>query len=267
MHVRRRRDHPRNPAITARNIATGVSRRIRTLPPDGRTTSIAAEPGSVVDGGRGDNAGTSPVDDVNRTGTKSAASPSRSRPSSARRRQLCNRLGQTSYRAATSQTRVPGSRLSATIRNFSAMPQRRRRSRPVMISIVRLATVLNSDLKALLKVYSLGIGTGRNKAGLTGRLPSSLILSCFSDSLVRPEGRDHLVGASPTRAMVGWPGSWRAARMGNHPGRSPATKAASGGRANRRAVTCVKPEQASKRKSRTPTRPEIGEGSTTRGSR
>jgi len=36
MHVRRRRDHPRNPAITARNIATGVSRRIRTLPPDGR---------------------------------------------------------------------------------------------------------------------------------------------------------------------------------------------------------------------------------------
>jgi hypothetical protein len=33
-----------------------------------------------------------------------------------------------------------------------------------------LATVLNSDLKALLKVYRLGIGTGQNKAGLTGRL-------------------------------------------------------------------------------------------------
>jgi hypothetical protein len=44
MHIRRRRDHPRNPAITARNIATGVSRRISTLPPDGRTTSIAATP-------------------------------------------------------------------------------------------------------------------------------------------------------------------------------------------------------------------------------
>ena len=44
MHIRRRCDHPRNPAITARNIATGVSRRIRTLPPDGRTTSIAAAP-------------------------------------------------------------------------------------------------------------------------------------------------------------------------------------------------------------------------------
>jgi hypothetical protein len=87
-----------------------------------------------------------------------------------------------------------------------------------------------------------------------------------SAPLVRPERRDHLVGASPTRAMVGWPGSWQAARMGNRPGRSPATKAASGGRANRRAVMCVKPEQASKRKSWTPTRPENGEGSTVWGS-
>jgi hypothetical protein len=42
--------------------------------------------------------------------------------------------------------------------------------------------------------------------------------------------------------------------------------AASGGRANRRAVTCVKPEQASKGKSWTPTRPDYGEGSTDRGS-
>src|ERR1700680_4493117 len=66
--------------------------------------------------------------------------------------------------------------------------------------------------------------------------------------------------------MVGWPGSWRAALMGNHPGWRPATKAALGGRANRRAVTCVKPEQASKGKSRTPTRPEYGEGSTVWGS-
>src|SRR5258708_39976178 len=54
--------------------------------------------------------------------------------------------------------------------------------------------------------------------------------------------------------------------MGNCPGRSPVTKAASGGRANRRAVTCVKPEQASKGKSWTPTRPEFGEGSTVWGS-
>jgi len=38
------------------------------------------------------------------------------------------------------------------------------------------------------------------------------------------------------------------------------TKAALGGRAIRRAITCVKPEQASKVKSRTPTRLNIGEG-------
>ena len=83
---------------------------------------------------------------------------------------------------------------------------------------------------------------------------------------VRPEGRDHLVGASPTRAMVGWPGSWQAVWLGNWPCRSPATKAALGGRANRRAVTCVKPEQASKGKLWTPTRPKRGEGSTVWGS-
>jgi hypothetical protein len=74
-------------------------------------------------------------------------------------------------------------------------------------------------------------------------------------------GRDHLVGASPTRAMVGWPGSWQAVRLGNWPYRSPATNLALGGGANRRAVTCVKPEQASKGKLWTPTRPEFGEGS------
>ena len=84
--------------------------------------------------------------------------------------------------------------------------------------------------------------------------------------LVRPEGRVHLVGESPTRVMVGWPGSWQAVRLGNWPCRSPATKAALGGRANRRAVTCVKPEQASKGKLWTPTRPKRGEGSTVWGS-
>jgi hypothetical protein len=81
-----------------------------------------------------------------------------------------------------------------------------------------------------------------------------------------PMGRDHLVGGSPTRAMVGWPGSWRAVRLGNWPYRSPATNVVLDSGANRRAVTCVKPEQASKGKSWTPTRPKHGEGSTVRGS-
>ena len=111
-----------------------------------------------------------------------------------------------------------------------------------------------------IRTSGLMSGEGKRVAHATPRLSSTLL------ALVRPERRDHLVGASPTRAMVGWPGSWQAARMGNRPGRSPATKAASGGRANWRAVTCVKPEQASKGKSWTPTRPENGEGSTVWGS-
>jgi hypothetical protein len=84
--------------------------------------------------------------------------------------------------------------------------------------------------------------------------------------LVRPEGCDHLVGESPTRAMVGWPGSWQAVRLGNWLYRSPATNTALGGGATRRAVTRVKPEQASKGKLWTPTRPKYGEGSTVWGS-
>jgi hypothetical protein len=63
-----------------------------------------------------------------------------------------------------------------------------------------------------------------------------------------------------------WPGSWQAAWPGNWPRRSPATNLALGGGANRRAVTCVKPEQASKGKLWTPTRPKFGEGSTVWGS-
>jgi hypothetical protein len=81
-----------------------------------------------------------------------------------------------------------------------------------------------------------------------------------------PEGRDYLAGASPVRAMVGWPGSWRAVRPGDRRYRSPATKAALGGRAKRRAVIRMKPEQASKGKLWTPTQPENGEGSMAWGS-
>ena len=93
---------------------------------------------------------------------------------------------------------------------------------------------------------------------------SAVYLLC--ETPVRLEGGYHLVGASPTRAMVGWPGSWQAAQLSNRLDRSPATKSASGGRATRRAVMRMKPEQASKGKLWTPTRPKRGEGSTDRGS-
>jgi hypothetical protein len=81
-----------------------------------------------------------------------------------------------------------------------------------------------------------------------------------------PQRRGWLVSESLIRVTVGWPGSWQAVWSGNRLDRSPATKATSGGRATRWAVTRVKSEQASKGKLWTPTRPEIGEGSTVLGS-
>lgn len=58
-----------------------------------------------------------------------------STPSRTCRRQVNRRLSQTSWRAATARIATPGSRVSATMRNLSAVLQRRRPSRPVMISI------------------------------------------------------------------------------------------------------------------------------------
>src|SRR5271167_1239695 len=96
---------------------------------------------------------------------------------------------------------------------------------------------------------------------------SSALTSCaFVSFGASPNGRVHLAGGSPARAMVGWPGSWQATLSGNRPGRSPATKAALGGRANRRAVMRVNPEQASKGKLWTPTQPKDGEGGAVWGS-
>ena len=96
---------------------------------------------------------------------------------------------------------------------------------------------------------------------------SSALTSCALVSFgASPNGRVHLAGGSPARAMVGWPGSWQATLSGNRPGRSPATKAALGGQANRRAVMRVNPEQASKGKLWTPTQAKDGEGGAVWGS-
>jgi hypothetical protein len=60
----------------------------------------------------------------------------------------------TSWRAATSVARAPGSSTSETIRSFSSMLQRRRRSLPVMISTVPSNIDLNPDLKHRFKVIA-----------------------------------------------------------------------------------------------------------------
>jgi hypothetical protein len=105
------------------------------------------------------------------------------------------------------------------------------------------------------RLWISGLEALKRKVGVRMVYESACGWSTICRLLCAPMGFGNLVGGSPTRAMVGWPGSWQAVRLSNWPDRSPATKAALGGRANRRAVMCVKPEQASKGKLWTPTRP------------
>jgi len=72
------------------------------------------------------------------------------------------------------------------------------------------------------------------------------------------------VGGGPTYVIVGKHSSYRAAWLGNWPGRSLGKKSALGGRAILQAVTRVKLEQAPKVKSWMLTRLLTGEGSTGR---
>ena len=165
----RRRDRPRNAAITARNAGSGAPGRIRMRPPERNTTSIAA----VSRSGHGLRCsgvcGASSHCDT-RTGTNSGTPGEPNRPSRTCRRQPWSRLGPMSCRPATPATRAPGSWLSATMPSFSDTLQRRRRSRPATISMLPPVTVLNSGLKALLREGIVGTSGARNKAGMAGRL-------------------------------------------------------------------------------------------------
>jgi len=80
------------------------------------------------------------------------------------------------------------------------------------------------------------------------------------DFCCAPRGRVSPVEGGSTQRVVDCSGSWRAVWLGDQPDRSLATKAALGGWAIRRAVTWVKPEQASKVEVRMPTRLQNGEG-------
>ncbi len=75
-----------------------------------------------------------------------------------------------------------------------------------------------------------------------------------------PKGADYQWGKDPLEQLMVRFGSWRAAGSGNWPGWNLATKSTIGGRATWRAVTCVKPEQASKAEMWMPTRRFSGEG-------
>ena len=114
----------------------------------------------------------------------------------------------------------------------------------------------NTKRTKLTKNTKKGDGV-RSDAGLTALTTN---LGVLRGLRCAPKGAITLWVEVPPGQWSVWPGSWQAVRLGNWPCRSPATKAALGGRANRRAVTCVKPEQAWKGKLWTPTRPKYGEG-------
>src|SRR5271166_3700278 len=84
-------------------------------------------------------------------------------------------------------------------------------------------------LRALRGGGCVGRGRGQRPERGAGAAPSVARQQLLRAFRCAPTGCDHLVGASPTRAMVGWPGSWQAVWLGNWLDRSPATKVAVGG--------------------------------------
>jgi hypothetical protein len=86
MYIWRRRDHPRNAAITVRNVETRAPWRIRTCPPDGRTVSIGAASGPLAGAREDAAAGVSSNDGISRTGTKPDGPEIFNRPSRANRK-------------------------------------------------------------------------------------------------------------------------------------------------------------------------------------
>src|SRR3954447_4393408 len=121
-----------------------------------------------------------------RTGTNVAGGGATNRPSRTCRRHVNNRPGYTPCRAATSVTRAPGSSVSATIRSFSSIDQRRRRSRPVMISIAPPLTDLKLRLMHSFKVKSLRHRQSRRKTWLPGRL-HGIVAPCLFNCAIDGE--------------------------------------------------------------------------------
>jgi hypothetical protein len=171
-------NHPRSTSTMRRNARASTCWSIRRRQPFDEVISIgsAARPGllgtvrisldadaiSALSGCAGSSM---------RTGTNAAGSAATSTPSRTCRRQVNNNPGYTPCRAATSVTRAPGSLVSATIRSFSPTDQRRRRSRPVMISIAFPDNDPKLRLMHSFKVTSLRHTRPPRKAWLHYSLP------------------------------------------------------------------------------------------------
>ena len=145
-------DHSRNAANTRRRAPRLTSLPTRTCRP--LPSSISISPDAGVD--RVDGAGRGAASDgmvargaaIICTGMNiDMSGDAVSTPSRTCRRQVNRRLSQTSWRAATARIAAPGSCVSATMRNLSAVLQRRRPSRPVMISATHPSIHLKCHLK------------------------------------------------------------------------------------------------------------------------
>jgi hypothetical protein len=128
--VSRRHHHRRTAAITRRNVADPIS---AVGPPE-----LGAAVGVITNGGIGDGGSA-----VICTGVNMGAASETSAPRRTCLRQFHNRPRLTSCRRATSAKQAPGCSTAATIRSFSSRRQRRRRSTPVIISILSPAPDLN----------------------------------------------------------------------------------------------------------------------------
>src|SRR3954463_5071242 len=151
-----------------------------------------------------------------RTGTNVAGGGATNRPSRTCRRHVNNSPGYTPCRAATSVTRAPASSVSATICNFSSIDQRRRRSRPVMISIVPPITDLKLRLMHSFKVRSLRHPTGEPE-GVADRT----LTDGSAADLLRSENAGGDWNALPTHTADGAPPACAASENPNHTAHRP----------------------------------------------
>ena len=132
--ARRRPEHQRPPssASTPRSTATSTQPLVRTVMPDGNTTSMT--PGSVAASCAGAGASTRGISGATATGTKpdtAAASISL--------RQVYSCPVLTPFRSATACTTAPAASVSRTIRSLSSSGQLRRRTGRTRTSTPRSA--------------------------------------------------------------------------------------------------------------------------------
>ena len=146
----RRNNHRRSTAITRRSVAKPTSCPTLIDVPSGSVISIL--PSGTCSVPLADDGSTCPPPSpfagslIVRTGKKTGGASDLSTPRRTWLRQFHSSPRLISYLRAISAMPKPGCSVSATIRSFSSRLQRRRRSTPVMISILLAAPELSGAL-------------------------------------------------------------------------------------------------------------------------